>query len=453
MEELNSSLSEDIHLYGEDIMASKAHVNMLAYTKLIKNNEAKEIIKGLNQIKSEIENNTFEFDASLEDIHMNIEVRLKQIIGEVAGKLHTGRSRNDQVATDVRLWLINYCHKVDKALSSLIISLCDKIAKNGSIIMPGYTHLQVAQPICFGHHLGAYNESFLRDRHRLGNCFNRMNVSPLGAAALAGTPHKIDSLHTAKSLNFKHPMFNAMDAVSSRDHIMEYLAILTIIANNLSRLSEDLILWSSQAFAFIEFPEAYSSVSSIMPQKRNPDAAEIIRSRSSRNLSAFVNLVHIMKGLPQSYNKDMQEDKKQIFDASENILICLLTMKNIISGIKPLPDKMLSALEKGYPTATDLADWLTSKGVPFRQAYTKVKSIIVKLSKNNMPLHTLSKSELEDIHPDLPKQADDILSVEKACYRRNSFGGASPNISLKRCKDVKNLAKLDLYKFLKTFCK
>ena len=358
MEEFNSSIQFDKKLYKQDIEASIVHAEMLCKQKIISEKDFKLIKTGLNKIKTEISNNNFTFSIKLEDIHMNIENRLVDLIGDAGKKLHTGRSRNDQVATDIKLWLRDNIDQIEINLKLLQKTLIDKSELYYDMLMPGYTHLQVAQPVTFGHHLLAYVEMLGRDRGRLTDCRKRLNESPLGSAALAGTSYPIDRDFVSKKLGFDKPTKNSMDGVSDRDFAVEFMSATSLISIHLSRLAEELIIWSSDRFNFIKLPESFTTGSSIMPQKRNPDAAELIRAKPGRIFGNMLSLMTVLKGLPMTYGKDMQEDKEPIFDTARTIQMCIVNMDGMIEGLQPIPNNMIQALQKGFPTATDLADYL-----------------------------------------------------------------------------------------------
>jgi argininosuccinate lyase len=431
MQEINQSISFDYQLYKQDIQASIAHSKMLAKCQIITTEEADLIISGLQQIRQEISNNQLEFKIELEDIHMNIESRLKEIIGDVAGKLHTARSRNDQVATDFRLWIrdaideikILIINLIDNLLHQAKLTIKDKLA-----IMPGFTHLQIAQPVLFSHHLIAYIEMFKRDFARLNNCRANLNQSPLGSAALAGTSFAIDRHFTAELLSFDSPCENSMDGVSDRDFAIEFLSTLSIIAVHLSRFGEELILWSSTAFNFITLPDDFTSGSSIMPQKKNPDAAELIRGKSGRIFGSLFSLLTVIKGLTLTYSKDMQEDKEAVFDAVKNIKICLEAASGMIANLEINYDAMYNMAKKGHSTATDLADYLVKiHKLPFRDAHHITGRIVRMADDQGIELYQLSIKQMQEIFPDLSSDILQYLTIENSINSRNSFGGTSIN--------------------------
>ena len=377
MEEFNSSIQFDKRLYNQDIEGSIVHAEMLCKQKIISETDFKLIKSGLKKIKTEISNNNFNFSIKLEDIHMNIENRLVDLIGDAGKKLHTARSRNDQVATDIKLWLRNRIDQIELDLKLLQKTLIEKSELYYDMLMPGYTHLQVAQPVTFGHHLLAYVEMIGRDRSRLIDCRKRLNELPLGSAALAGTSYPIDRDFVSQKLGFDKPTKNSMDAVSDRDFAVEFMSVSSLIAIHLSRLAEELVIWSSDRFNFVKLPESYTTGSSIMPQKRNPDAAELIRAKPGRIFGNLLSLMTVLKGLPMTYGKDMQEDKEPIFDTADTIEMCIINMEGMIKDLQPNRNNMIDALQKGFPTATDLADYLViNLEIPFRDAHHRTGKII-----------------------------------------------------------------------------
>ena len=379
MESINASIDFDKRMAVQDIAGSIAHATMLAKQNIITASDAEAIKEGLLTILSEIENGTFEYSKALEDIHMNIESRLKEIIGEPAGRLHTGRSRNDQVATDFKLWTRDQCDAIIEGLTELMKALIDQADAGADTVMPGFTHLQVAQPVTWGHHMMAYVEMFARDRSRFLDARTRMNESPLGAAALAGTGFPIDRHDTAQALGFSAPSANSLDAVSDRDFALEFLSASSICATHLSRFAEELVIWSSAQFKFVTLSDRFSTGSSIMPQKKNPDAAELIRAKVGRITGSLVGLLMVMKGLPLAYSKDMQEDKEQVFDASDSLMLALAAMTGMISDMEPNVASLETAAASGFSTATDLADWLVRDlGMPFREAHHITGALVAK---------------------------------------------------------------------------
>lgn len=426
MQEINQSITFDKKLYKQDIKGSKAHAKMLIKAGILTSAESKKIIEGLNKIEKEIESDKFNFKIELEDIHMNIESRLKEIIGDVAGKLHTARSRNDQVAVDFRLFVRDEIDEVLKLISDLQKNLVKKADENFGVILPGFTHLQVAQPVLFSHHLLAYFEMFKRDASRLQDLRTRMNECPLGACALAGTSFPIDRNLTAKELGFDRPTANSMDSVSDRDFAIEYLFCLSLIATHLSRFAEEIVIWMSKGFEFIKLSDAFTSGSSIMPQKKNPDAAELIRGKSGRIFGATFSLLTTLKGLTLTYSKDMQEDKEPVFDASQNSKLCLRAMSGMIADMKVNKEQMLKMAGSGYSTATDLADWLVKNlKMPFRDAH-HVTGTIVKIAENKgIDLHQLKLTEMQKVEKRITAKIFEVLSVENSVASRTSIGGTS----------------------------
>ena len=427
MARINPSIAFDRKLYAQDIAGSIAHCKMLAHAGIVTALEAKAIIGGLETIDGEIEAGEFTFREDLEDIHMNIESRLAELIGDVAGKLHTARSRNDQVALDFRMFVRDALKAADAAISTLLEALIARAGDHAADVMPGFTHLQSAQPVTLGHHLMAYVEMFGRDRGRIRDAVERMNECPLGAAALAGTSFPIDREMTAKTLGFSAPCANSLDAVSDRDFALEALSTAAISAMHLSRLAEEFVLWSSTAFGFIRFSDGFSSGSSIMPQKRNPDAAELVRGKSGRIYGALMSLLVTMKGLPLAYNKDTQEDKEPVFDALEQWTLCLSAAAGMVGDFTPDTARMLERAEEGYSTATDLADWLVrSLKLPFRQAHHITAKIVKVASAKNLTLSKLPLVEMQRIEPGITKEAYEYLSAAQSAASRTSFGGTAP---------------------------
>ncbi len=427
MEEINASIAFDQRLYAQDIAASKAHARMLAARQIIGQADAEAISAGLDRIKDEIEQGTFKFSRALEDIHMNIEARLKELIGEPAGRLHTARSRNDQVATDFRLWVRDEIDALDQALKGFQVALVKQASAHAGTIMPGFTHLQTAQPITFGHHLLAYVEMAARDRARLAAARVRSNESPLGAAALAGTSFPIDREQTAAALGFTGPMRNSLDAVSARDFALEFLSAAAVCATHLSRLAEEIVLWCSPGFKFIQLSDAFTTGSSIMPQKRNPDAAELVRAKCARITGALVTLLGVMKGLPLAYAKDMQEDKEAVFDAADSLALSLAAMTGMIEDLRANDVAMRRAAGEGFSTATDLADWLVrALRKPFRDAHHIAGRIVAMAEARGCRLDDLSLQELQSIEPAITAEALSVLTLEASVASRASFGGTAP---------------------------
>ncbi len=427
MREITPSIDFDKRLAGEDLAGSRAHARMLAGEGIITKADGEAILKGLDQIGQEIEAGSFVFKRELEDIHLNIESRLAEIIGPAAGRLHTARSRNDQVVTDFRLWVRAACERADAGLLGLSRALLAQAETHAATIMPGFTHMQPAQPVTFGHHLLAYVEMCSRDRGRFEDARKRMNESPLGAAALAGTSFPIDRDVTARALGFARPMRNSMDAISARDFALEYLAAATICATNLSRLAGELVQWSTPAFGFVKLSDAFTTGSSIMPQKRNPDAAEIIRGKTGRVLGDFVALAMVVKGLALTYGSDLQEDKERLFDAADTLDISLAAMAAMIADLTAQPDAMRKAAEHGYPTATDLADWIVRVlKKPFREAHHIAGSVVKAAEDKGVTLENLPLADMQAIDPDINKDAVAVLSLEASVNARMSFGGTAP---------------------------
>ncbi len=427
MEQINASIGFDKRLYAQDIAGSKAHCAMLVHQRIISQEDGAAILAGLDTILSEIEAGAFTFKTSLEDIHMNVEARLAELIGEAAGRLHTARSRNDQVATDVRLWTRDAIDRLEAGLRDLQAALIAQVEAEADTVMPGYTHLQAAQPVTFGHHMLAYVEMLGRDRGRLQDCRQRLNESPLGAAALAGTSFDIDREATAAALGFERPMANSMDAVSDRDYVLEFLAAGAILALHLSRLSEEIVLWCSAGFRFVTLSDAFTTGSSIMPQKRNPDAAELIRGKAGRVIGALNALLVVMKGLPMTYGKDMQEDKEPLFDAAETLQLCVTAMTGMVSDMKANRAALSAATAHGFLTATDLADWLVRVlGMPFRRAHHVTGSIVKLAETRGCPLAELPLAEMQSVEPGITEDVFSVLSVENAAASRLSVGGTAP---------------------------
>ena len=428
MEVITPSIDFDKRLAAQDIAGSKAHARMLAVQQIISQFDAEEIVRGLGVIETEIAEGKFTFSRQLEDIHLNIESRLKELIGDAAGRLHTARSRNDQVVTDFRLWVREACVRADKGLEELQRALYAQAEKHFGTIMPGYTHMQPAQPVTFGHHCLAYVEMFYRDRGRFTDASKRLNESPLGAAALAGTPFPIDRDVTAKALGFARAMRNSLDAVSARDFALEYLSAATICATHLSRLAGEIVQWSTPAFGFVRLSDAFTTGSSIMPQKRNPDAAELIRGKTGRVLGDFVALATVVKGLALAYGSDLQEDKERVFDAADTIEVCLAAMAAMFADLTVNEGAMRSAAEAGYPTATDLADWIVrSLKKPFREAHHIAGSIVRRAEELNLPLEKLPLAEMQAVEPAITQDVFAVLPLEASVKSRMSYGGTAPD--------------------------
>ena len=427
MESINASIDFDKRMAVQDIAGSIAHATMLAKQNIITASDAEAIKEGLLTILSEIENGTFEYSKALEDIHMNIESRLKEIIGEPAGRLHTGRSRNDQVATDFKLWTRDQCDAIIEGLTELMKALIVQADAGADIVMPGFTHLQVAQPVTWGHHMMAYVEMFARDRSRFLDARTRMNESPLGAAALAGTGFPIDRHDTAQALGFSAPSANSLDAVSDRDFALEFLSASSICATHLSRFAEELVIWSSAQFKFVTLSDRFSTGSSIMPQKKNPDAAELIRAKVGRITGSLVGLLMVMKGLPLAYSKDMQEDKEQVFDASDSLMLALAAMTGMISDMEPNVASLETAAASGFSTATDLADWLVRDlGMPFREAHHITGALVAKAEEKGCDLPDLSLADMQIVNERINADVFNFLGVQNSVASRQSYGGTAP---------------------------
>jgi argininosuccinate lyase len=427
MEAINASIDFDKRLAMQDIRGSRSHAKMLAQQGIISEADAGEIDKGLLTVLSEIEAGKFQFSKALEDIHMNVEARLRELIGDAAGRLHTARSRNDQVATDFRLWVRDRIDDADAALTGLIDKLLDQAEAGADMVMPGFTHLQTAQPVTWGHHMMAYVEMFGRDRSRFRDARARMNECPLGAAALAGTSFPIDRQATAAALGFDRPAANSLDAVSDRDFALEFLSSATMTAGHLSRMAEELVIWSSAQFRFVTISDRFSTGSSIMPQKRNPDAAELIRAKIGRIFGAQATLTMVMKGLPLAYSKDMQEDKEPVFDAADSLGIALAAMTGMIADLKPNPDKLRGAAGSGFSTATDLADWLVREAnIPFRDAHHITGTLVKMAEDRGCDLPDLSLADMQGVDERILASVFDVLGVDNSVASRTSYGGTAP---------------------------
>ncbi|RCL02945.1 MAG: argininosuccinate lyase [Candidatus Tokpelaia sp. JSC161] len=428
IEKINTSVNFDYKLYRQDIQGSMAHATMLEKQGIITKTDYQKIKEGLKSILKEIDEGTFTFSHKLEDIHMNIEARLFELIGTAAGRLHTARSRNDQVASDFRLWIKDKAEKIGEDLKTLINCLLKRAEEHAASFMPGFTHLQIAQPITFGHHLMAYVEMFGRDLSRMHDAIDRMDESPLGAAALAGTSFPINRFMTANLLGFREPTRNSIDSVSDRDFAVEFLANIAIAAMHLSRLSEEIILWSTSQFNFISLSDAFSTGSSIMPQKKNPDAAELIRAKTGRINGSLIALLTVMKGLPLAYSKDMQEDKEAVFDSVNTLELSLIAMIGMITDLTVNLTRMKQATEAGYSTATDLADWLVRiLNLPFREAHRITCQIVALAEKKKCTLAQLSLSDMQSIYPNITNNnIFHFLSVKNSVESRQSYGGTAP---------------------------
>jgi len=438
MEEINASIGFDQRLYAQDIAASKAHAAMLAAQDIISSEDADAISDGLDKVLAEIESGDFPFSSALEDIHMNVESRLRELIGEAAGRLHTARSRNDQVATDFKLWVRDALDGLDKGLQDFQRVLIGRAEEHTHTIMPGYTHLQTAQPVTLGHHLLAYVEMIGRDRSRVADCRLRLNESPLGSGALAGTSFPIDRNLTAEALGFDRPMANSLDGVSDRDFALEYLSLASILGVHLSRLAEELVVWSNASFGFVKLPDSFSTGSSMLPQKRNPDAAELVRAKVGRVIGNLSGLLIVMKGLPLAYSKDMQEDKEPVFETSDTLELCLSAMTGMMSEITFVPENMAGAAAAGQSNATDLADWLVRVlGKPFREAH-HITGALVKLAEDKgCGLEELSLNDMQGIESGITEDVFGVLSLENSVNSRMSYGGAAPENVKAACAAAK----------------
>jgi argininosuccinate lyase len=435
MEEINASIDFDRHLYRQDIVASKAHAEMLAKQGIIAAEDAKSIAHGLDTILSEIEGGKFSFQRALEDIHMNVESRLKDLIGASAGRLHTARSRNDQIATDFRLWVRDTIDTVDLALAGLQKTLAEKALTHAETVMPGFTHLQTAQPVTFGHHLLAYVEMAARDRGRFADARKRLNESPLGSAALAGTSFPLDRDMTAKALGFDRATANSLDAVSDRDFVMETLAAAAIASVHLSRLAEEIVIWTSPLVGLVKLSDKFTTGSSIMPQKRNPDAAELVRAKTGRIIGALSAILIVMKGLPLAYAKDMQEDKEGAMDALSSLSLSVAAIAGMVADLEADTAKMKKAAGEGYATATDLADWLVrTLKIPFRDAHHVTGRVVALAEGKGVPLHRLTLADMQGIEPKITDDVFNVLSVTNSVKSRVSYGGTAP-------KNVRSQAK------------
>ncbi|MCX7888903.1 MAG: argininosuccinate lyase [Rhodobacteraceae bacterium] len=427
MTAINASIRFDRRLYAQDIRGSRAHAAMLAATGIISDSDASAIGEGLLTVLSEIEAGAFAFSEALEDIHLNVESRLTEIVGEAGKRLHTARSRNDQVATDFRLWVREQCDAALGGIAALQRALLAQAEAGADWVMPGFTHLQVAQPVTWGHHMLAYVEMLGRDAGRFADARTRMNECPLGAAALAGTSFPIDRGMTAKALGFDRPMANSIDAVSDRDFALEFLSAAAICAMHLSRLAEELVIWSSAQFRFVRLSDRFTTGSSIMPQKRNPDAAELIRARTGRILGAAVALFTVMKGLPLAYSKDMQEDKEQVFDAADTLMLALAAMTGMVADMTADRAALERAASSGFSTATDLADWLVREaGLPFREAHHVTGALVALAEGKGCDLPDLTLEEMKSAHPAITGAVYSVLGVHNSVASRQSYGGTAP---------------------------
>ena len=427
MQRINVSIGFDRRLYAQDIAGSLAHAAMLVQQNILSAEDGAAIAHGLAQIRTEIESGTFPFRTEHEDIHLNIEARLAELIGQPAGRLHTARSRNDQVATDFRLWVRDAIDRLNQAMRDLQAAFLDQAELHAATVMPGFTHLQVAQPVTFGHHLLAYVEMIGRDRSRLWDCRNRLNECPLGAAALAGTSFPIDRDATTQELGFDQPTANSLDSVSDRDFALELLAAIAISGMHLSRFAEEIILWLSEPFQFVRLSDAFTTGSSIMPQKRNADAAELVRAKTGRFTGALVGLLTVMKGLPLAYAKDMQEDKEPVFEAVDTLELCLAAVSGMVRDMSVNAEAMRAVAAKGFSTATDLADWLVrALNLPFREAHHTTGALVKLAEQRQCDLASLPLAEMQRIEPRITQEVFSVLTVEQSVASRTSFGGTAP---------------------------
>ncbi len=428
MEAINASIGYDQRMARQDIEGSRAHAAMLAAQGIVTDSDAEAIREGLLTVLSEIEGGNFAFSPALEDINMNVEARLKEVIGEPAGRLHTGRSRNDQVATDFKLWVRDQIDAAITGIDALIRALLSQAEDGADWVMPGFTHLQTAQPVTWGHHMMAYVEMFARDLSRFKDARARMNECPLGAAALAGTGFPIDRHMTAEALGFDRPAANSLDAVSDRDFALEFLAASSICAMHLSRMAEELVIWSSAQFRFVTLSDRFSTGSSIMPQKKNPDAAELIRAKIGRIFGANTALLIVMKGLPLAYSKDMQEDKEQVFDAADNLMLALAAMEGMVKDMSANRPSLEAAAASGFSTATDLADWLVRElNMPFRDAHHVTGALVALAEGKSCDLPDLSLDEMQSVNDQITEDVFGVLGVHNSVASRTSYGGTAPN--------------------------
>ncbi|MGQ3072995.1 MAG: argininosuccinate lyase [Ferrovibrionaceae bacterium] len=443
MAEINASIGFDNRLYLQDIAASEAHCRMLIETGIIPAKDGRAILKGLTQVKAEIAAGKMAWDPALEDIHMHVEARLRELIGPAAGRLHTARSRNDQVAVDFRLWVRDAIDRLDRQLRGLQQALLAQAETHADTVMPGFTHLQVAQPVTFGHHMLAYVEMIGRDRGRLRDARARMNESPLGSAALAGTSFPIDRHMTARALGFDGPMANSLDGVSDRDYALEYMSAAAILAVHLSRLAEEIVLWCSAQFRFIGLTDAFTTGSSIMPQKKNPDAAELVRGKAGRVVGALNTLIVMMKGLPLTYGKDMQEDKEPVFDCADTIELCVAATAGMIADMTPNKPRLAEAAGEGFSTATDLADWLVrTLGMPFRDAHHVTGRVVALAEGRGVGLEALTLEDMQSIEPKITRDIFTVLGVDNSVRSRKSYGGTAPSqVKAQAARWRKRLAK------------
>ncbi len=448
MLEINASIDFDRRLFAQDIAASKAHAAMLARQGIISREDGRQIAHGLDTILSEIESGKFRFKRALEDIHMNVEARLADMIGPAAGRLHTARSRNDQVATDFKLWVRDAIDEIDAALALYQRALAETALKHAATVMPGFTHLQTAQPVTFGHHLLAYVEMAARDRGRFADARKRLNENPLGSAALAGTSFRLDRAMTSKQLGFDRPTANSLDAVSDRDFVLETLAAASIAAVHLSRFAEEIVIWCSPLVGLLRLSDKFTTGSSIMPQKRNPDAAELVRAKTGRIFAALQGLLVVMKGLPLAYQKDMQEDKESAMEALAALTLCIAAMTGMVRDMKPDVKRMQAAAGAGYSTATDLADWLVrTLKMPFREAHHVTGRIVAAAEKASVALDALPLEAMREVEPRITRKVYEVLSPERSVKSRVTYGGTAPaNVTREARKWLKKLEKQRIFR-------
>ena len=439
--DFNSSIKFDHKMYKHDIKGSMAHAKMLSKQGIIGEDDKEKILKGLEEILEDIESGNLKLDPNAEDIHMFVEAELTKRIGQSGKKLHTARSRNDQVALDIKMYLKDAILEIQKELKELIATFVEKAEENTKTIMPGYTHLQRAQPVTFGHHLMAYVEMFLRDEERLSQTYNRMDVSPIGSCALAGTTYNLDREYEAKELGFASVTNNSLDGVSDRDYVIELLSDISMIMMHLSRISEEIVMWSSWEFKFVELDDAFATGSSIMPQKKNPDITELIRGKTGRVYGDLMAMLTVMKGTPLAYNKDMQEDKEAIFDALDTVNLCITTLNPLVKTMTVLKDNMKKAAAKGFINATDCADYLVEKGIPFRDAYKITGSLVKYCIKNDTTLENLKLKEFKEYSDKFEEDVYEAIDLINCVNKRNVVGGPAAEQVMKQIERVKNIIK------------
>lgn len=439
--DFNSSIKFDHKMYKQDIKGSMAHAKMLSKQGIIGEDDKEKILKGLEEILEDIESGNLKLDPNAEDIHMFVEAELTKRIGQSGKKLHTARSRNDQVALDIKMYLKDAILEIQKELKELIATFVEKAEENTKTIMPGYTHLQRAQPVTFGHHLMAYVEMFLRDEERLSQTYNRMDVSPIGSCALAGTTYNLDREYEAKELGFASVTNNSLDGVSDRDYVIELLSDISMIMMHLSRISEEIVMWSSWEFKFVELDDAFATGSSIMPQKKNPDITELIRGKTGRVYGDLMAMLTVMKGTPLAYNKDMQEDKEAIFDALDTVNLCITTLNPLVKTMTVLKDNMKKAAAKGFINATDCADYLVEKGIPFRDAYKITGSLVKYCIKNDTTLENLKLEEFKEYSDKFEEDVYEAIDLSNCVNKRNVVGGPAAEQVMKQIERVKNIIK------------